>query len=170
MLAVLACPESAGQKQLIILRKENVVLRLYPGDEIVLRVKGSRKLKRSYVNNLLDNAIVTHRDTFPFHRIDRIYFKHDSRANVIGGLFVFGGVTLLVVDQLNNTIIQGNELDFDRGFTAATLAGIGVGLPMMLIKKKSAKIGYKNRLMTVTKNSIFYRPDRRGHMSPYIEN
>lgn len=163
-------PDTIAQKQLVVLRKQKVMLRLYPGDEIVLKLKNSKRLKRSYVNNLLEHAVVTHRDTFPFNRIDRIYFRHSSRLNVIGGLLVFGGATLLMVDQLNNAVVQGNEAGFDRGFTTATLAGIGVGLPLWLLKKKSEKIGYKSRLMTVSKGSAFYQPDTRGYISPYMDN
>jgi hypothetical protein len=161
---------SSGQKQLVILKKEQVLLRLYPGDEIVLKLKNSKTLKRSYVNNLFENAVVTHRDTIPFHKIDRIYFRQHSRMNKIGGLLVFGGGTLLIVDQLNNTVVHGNEFDVDRSFTTSVLGGMAVGLPMMLIKKNSEKIGYKSRLLVVSKGSIFYRPDSRGYVSPYMEN
>ena len=170
VFSVVACHECVAQKQLILLRGQDVRLRLYPGDEIVLKVKGSKNLTRSYVNNLLENAVILHRDTVPFNRIERIYFNHNSRLNRIGGLLVGGGATLLVIDQVNNSLIQGNDFSFDSKFTTSMLAMIGAGLPMMLIKKKSEKIGKKYRLMVATKGSAFFRPDRRTAISPFPEN
>lgn len=146
------------------------MLRLYPGDEIILKLRGSKKLKKSYVNNLFANEVVTHRDTIPFHKIEKIYFHHHSRLNVIGTALVFGGITLLVIDQINHSVVQGNDWSVDSGFTTTTLGVVAVGLPMMLLKKKSEKINYRNRLMVVSKGSIFYKPDTRGFISPYIDN
>jgi hypothetical protein len=166
----MACTVSHAQKQLVLLRGQDVKLRLYPGDEIVLKLKDSKNLKRSYVNNLLENAVVLHHDTVPFNKIERIYFKHNSRINSIGGLLVGGGATLLIIDQVNNSLIQGNDFSFDSRFTTTTAMMIAAGLPMMLIKKKSQKIGKKYRLMVASKGSAFYRPDRRTIISPYMDN
>lgn len=169
-LIILVQADAVAQKQLVVVRRQKVIFRLYPGDEIVLRTKGSKRVKRTYVNNIFNYAVLTHRDTVPFNEIDRIYFKQNSRINVIGGMLVFGGATFLIMDQVNNSLLQGNEFTFDKKFTASMLGLIAVGLPMMLIKKKSHRIGYKNRMMMVTKGSAFYRPDSRGYISPYLEN
>jgi hypothetical protein len=159
-----------SQKQLVVLRKQKVLLRLYPGDEIVLKKKGSKRIIRSYVNNIFEDALVTHRDTIPFNKIDRIYFKTPSRLNVIGGLMLFGGAAFLVLDQVNNSLIQGNDQNFDQDFTRGTLTVMAIGLPLFLIKKKSQKIGYKNRVFMISKGSGFYRPDLRKQISPYSDN
>jgi len=160
LILIVAAPLVA-QKQLVLLRREDVMLRLYPGDEIVLKLKDSKSLKRSYVNNLLENAVVLHRDTVPFNRIDRIYFPHPTRLVKVGALLVVGGGMLLVVDQVNNSLIHGNEVSFDEDFTKTTLGMIGLGLPMIFIRKKSEKVNYRHRLLVVTKGSIFYKPDTR---------
>ncbi|MBT1702140.1 hypothetical protein [Chryseosolibacter indicus] len=173
LLVLLALPlgfSAYGQKQLVLLRKQDVILRLYPGDEIVFRVKGSKIKRTSYVNNLSDTSVVTHRDTIPFHRIEKLYFKQTRRYNIIGGALVFGGAALFLIDQLNYTVIQGNDASIDSGVSAASLSAIAVGLPMLLIRKKSQKINYKYRLRMVQKGSIFYQPDTRGYISPYIDN
>ncbi len=146
------------------------MLRLYPGDEIVFRVKGVKGKRTSYVNNLSDTAVVTHRDTIPYHKIERLYFRRATRANIIGGALVFGGVALFLIDQLNQTVIQGNEASLDNGVSTATISAVAVGLPMLLIKKKSQKIDYKHRLRMVQKGSIFFQPDSRGYISPFMEN
>lgn len=143
---------------------------MYPGDEIILKLKNGKIIKKTYVNNLFDGIVITHNDTIPFNTIDRIYFNQATRLNIIGGTLVFAGAALFVIDQVNNTIVHGNDFNLDDGVSIASISVIGVGLPMMLIKKKYRKLNYKHRLLVVKKGSIFYRPDPRGNMSPYLDN
>ena len=159
-----------AQKQLVLLKGEDVLLRLDPGDEIRFKVKGNKQILHSYVNNLFDGKLMTHRDTFLFSNIERVYFHRPLRINIFGGAMVLGGVALFGIDQLNNSAIQGNESSFDQGVTKASIALVAVGLPLLLVKKKSQKLNYKYRLLTVTPASPFYRPDpRKGFESPYIK-
>lgn len=159
-----------AQKQLVLLRKQDVILRLYPSDEIVLKLKNSRKKRTTYINNLLENAVVAHRDTIPFNQIDRIYFKHPTRLNVIGGLLVVGGAAFLVIDQVNHSLIQGNAFSIDEDFTKATLGGMAVGLPLVLFRKKSEKINYRHRLLIVSTGSAFYKHRNKGFELPYLDH
>ena len=159
-----------AQKQLVLLKRENVVLRLYPGDEIILKLKNSKRVLTSYVNNIADTAVVIHLDTIPFHKIDRIYFRQSKFYNVIGGVLVIGGAGLFLIDQFNSIVVQGEKPRIDGWVTDISVPSIAVGLPLMLIKKKSQRIGYKYRLLMVQKGSPFFRPDARGFDSPYIPN
>jgi hypothetical protein len=63
---------------------------------------------------------------------------------------------------LNVTVIQGEDPSLDNWVSTVSLSAIGVGLPLMLIKKKSQRINYKYRLRTVDEGSPFYRPDTRN--------
>jgi hypothetical protein len=158
-----------AQKQLVLLKREDVLLRLYPGDEIRLKVKGRDTPIKSYVNNLFDGTIMLHRDTIPFDQIERIYFKRPLRINIIGGTMVLAGTLLFGIDQLNHSAIQDNEATLDRGVTTGSIALVVLGLPMMLWKKKSQKINYKYRLLTVKEGSVFYQPKAKGFVSPYVK-
>ena len=149
------------QKQLVLLKKEKVLLRLYPGDELVYRLKGSKTVVTTYVNNLSDTSVVTHRDTVSFHRIDRIYFAQHKFHNTVGtALVVFGG-GLFLIDQVNEVLVNKESPSLDDGVTAISLSSLVVGIPMMILKKKSQKLRYPARLMMVDKGSGFYRPDSR---------
>ena len=159
-----------AQKQLILLKGENVVLRLKPGDEFIYKLKNSKQIHTEYVNNLFDAAVMVHRDTVPFHQIDRIYFPQEKFYNKIGGAMVVGGSALFLIDQFNTVVVQGESPSLDAWVSTVSLSGIVVGLPMMLIKKKSQKVNYKYHLMTVKKGSIFYKDDPRESLSPFIEN
>lgn len=150
-----------GQKQLVLLNKEDVLLRLYPGDEIIYKLKGDKAVRTSYVNNLLDTAVVTHRDTVPYHDMDRIYFRQHKFHNTIGTGLVIFGAGLFLIDQINVVVVNQNSPDLDSRVSAISLSSLAVGLPMMLITKKSRKMKYRTRLMTVEKGSGFYRPDAR---------
>lgn len=170
LLCVTFKPCAFSQKQLVLLKGEKVVLRLYPGDEIVLKTRNSNTIKRSYVNNLFDNAVMTHHDTIPFSQIDRIYFAQDRFYNKAGRKLVAGGVLLFLIDQLNTVVVQHQDARIDRGISMVSLSMVVVGLPMALLKKKSQKIGYKYRLMTAKKGSVFYEADPRAFASPYSDN
>jgi len=159
-----------GQKQLVLLKGETVMLRLRAGDDFVFRLKGSKDKRVSYVNNLLPGAVVTHRDTVPFDKIERIYFRKSRFYNRLGGALVVFGVGLFLIDQINTTLIQGEDASLDQGVTTFCMSAVGVGLPMMLIKKKSQRITYKYRLLTVDKNSVFYLPDPNANFSPFQDN
>lgn len=159
------------QKQLIILKGERVRLRLYPGDEISFKLKNSKRIWRTYINNLSDTSVVTHRDTIPFHKIERMYFSQPMFINRLGGAMVIGGAALFLIDQINIVAVEGQDPSLDSWVSTFTITSIAAGLPMLLLKKKSQKMNYKYRLFTVKKGSPFYQPDPRGFQSPFrLEN
>jgi hypothetical protein len=167
---LLMCFSFSGicQKQLIVLKGESVKLRLYPGDEISFKLKGSKRIWRTYINNLSDTSVVTHSDTIPFYKIERMYFTRPMFINRLGGVLVFGGAALFIIDQVNVVLVDGNDPSLDSWISTVTITSVAAGLPMLLIKKKSQKMNYKYRLMTVKKGSPFYQPDPRGFQSPFI--
>lgn len=166
LILMLACiaGTARGQKQLILLKRENVLHRLYPGDEFVYKLKDSKTIRTTYINNLSDTAVVTHRDTVAFHTIDRIYFKQHKFYNTVGAALVIFGSGFFLIDQFNVVLVRKDSPNLDRGVSTASLASVAAGLPLMLIRKKSQKIGHRTRLMMADKNSIFYRPDTRAYI------
>jgi len=171
LLLLSLCGKAAyGQKQLVLLRGEKVVLRLFPGDELIYKEKGSRSVRTTYVNNISDTAVVTHRDTVPFHKIERLYFRQHQFYNTIGTVLVIFGGGLFLIDQINVTLVQGHEPSLDNRVSTVSLTSLAAGLPLMLIKKKSQKLSFRNRLMMVDKGSAFYRPDTREYILPYEDN
>lgn len=152
---------SFAQKQLLLMKGEKVLLRLYPGDEIVFKMKGSDRKWVTYINNLSDTSVVVHRDTIPFSRIERLYFDQTAFHNRLGANLVIAGATLFLIDQLNYSLIQGNDPSLDGWTTRVSLAAVGIGVPLWLAKKKSRKVNFKYRLFMARESSPFYRPDLR---------
>jgi hypothetical protein len=160
---------AAAQKQLVLLKNEDVVLRLYPGDEIVFKLKGSDRIWKTYVNNIFATSVMTHSDTIGYHEIERIYFRQSAFYNRIGSGLVTLGLGLFLVDQINVVLVNGEDPSLDSGVSTVSLTSVAVGLPMMLIKKKSQKLNHKYRLLTVEKGSAFYQPNPKGFDSPFLD-
>jgi hypothetical protein len=166
-LSFLTVSPASCQKQLVLLKKQKVLLRLYPGDEFVFRLKGSRKIRKSYINNLYDTAVVAHHDVIPFHKIDRIYFVRRNLLNVTGGLLVVGGIGYFLIDQVNVVLVHGEKVNLDDNVSVASAIMVGAGLPMLLSKKKYARTWGKYRLLMADKGSVFYTPDARREIGEF---
>ena len=147
---------SFSQRQLVLLKKGKIMHIFMPGDDIYLKIKGNPDRIHSYINNILDNAVVLHRDTIPFHTIERTYLEEGNIANLFGGLLVAAGSVYFIVDQMNE-LREGNGLNIDKGVAIGSGICLGVGIPMLLTKKKSQKISYKYRLMMVKIGDPMYR-------------
>lgn len=171
-LLILLAPLAAfTQPQLVVLKGERVLKRFRGGDDFVFRMKGSKTIRRTYINNLSDTAIVTHRDTVPFHKIDRIYFRQTKFYNTIGAAMVIGGSGVFLIDQFNLIVVKGLEPNLDPGLTRFSVSALALGIPLILIKKKSQRIDHRHKVRTVRKGSPFFQPDPKSeYLSPYIDN
>lgn len=167
MLAMFACLCANGQKQLVLLKNQKVIMRFNPGDQFVISLKDDKQKIDSYVNNLFDTAVLVHRSLVPLHKIDRIYFRQSGLLNLVGKFLVVGGVAYFLIDQFNVIVVNGDEANLDEDVTAVSATMVAVGLPMMLIKKKSQRVRGKYRLLTVEKGSPFYiQPLNSGLSDP----
>lgn len=170
LLMLLLPSRSFCQKQLVLLKREKVLLRLNYGDDFNYRLKGSKTVMPSYVNNLYDTAVLAHKDVIPFHKIDRVYFEHSTFGNRFGTFLVIGGVGYFLIDQFNQVIVHGEEPTIDENVATTSAILVGAGLPLMLIKKKSQRLGGKYRLLTVEEGSPFYVPELNRFEPPLIRN
>jgi hypothetical protein len=158
-----------GQNQLLLLKGEEVLLRLNAGDDLVFRTRASKEKRYTYINTLADTAVVTRRDTVPFHTIDRVYFGRSTFVNRVGLVLVMGGTGYFLIDQINNVIVHGNDARLENSVTLASGTMLAAGLPMMLIGRNYKKIGGRIRLLRVTPESPLYRSNQpKGYVSPYI--
>jgi len=149
---------SWGQKQIVLLKGERVMHRFLPGDDIYLKVKNDPVRYHSYVNNILDDALVLgNNDTIPYRSIERTYTGQRKFWSGLGKTMIQVGVGIFLIDQFNNVVVQGNDATLDNGITKFSITCVAVGLPLMLIKKKGEPIGYKYKLYPIDKRSPFYR-------------
>lgn len=156
-ILLLFCLSAEAQKQLILIKKEKVMIRFNPGDELIYRVKGEKRVITSYVNNVFDTAVMAHDNIIPFHKIDRVYFKQSTYLNVIGSFLVIGGVGYFLIDQFNEVVVHGNDFNVDDSVVKTSVTMTAIGLPLMLFHKKSQRIKGKYRLLMVEEGSPFYK-------------
>ena len=168
LMLMFATGVTSAQKQLVFLNHETVLKRYYPGDDIVFKLKGSNSITQSYVNNLYDTAVVIHADIIPFRKIERVYFVQHRFYNTIGTLLVMAGVGYFLIDQLNRVAVHGDKPGFTASESRFSLTTIGIGLPLMLFKKRSQRVDYRHQFLMVKNGSPFYRPDPKGYTSPYM--
>jgi hypothetical protein len=170
LLMCLCCAfDVRAQNQLLLLKNQDVLLRLRAGDEFAFRVKGSKDVRRTYINALSDTAVVTHRDTVPFRIIDRVYFRSETFVHRLGLFLMIGGIGYFAIDQLNNVVVHGEDARLDESVTTTSLAMVAAGVPMRYIGRNSRKVRGRIRLHMATPESPFYRDaGPRGYQSPYI--
>lgn len=168
MLLVATAFPALAQKQLVLLHHETVLKRYYAGDDIALKLKGSNEVIKSYVNNLSDTAVILHADVVPFRKIERVYFVQHKFYNTLGTLGVLAGVGYFVIDQLNRVVVNKDKPGLTASVSRFSIATIGIGLPLMLFKKRSQRIDYANQFLVVKKGSVFYKPDPNSYTTPYM--
>ena len=130
--------------------------RFLPGDYIYIKVKNDPVRYHTYINNILDGAIVLDQDTISYRSIERTYTGQRKLLPMLGKTMIQAGVGLFLIDQFNNVVAQGNKATLDGGVFTVSAACIVVGLPLMLIKKEGEEIGYKYKLLPVDSRSPFY--------------
>jgi hypothetical protein len=148
---------SFSQRQLLLLKKSSVMHRFYPGENIYIKIKGTPDRIHGYINNMLEDALVINTDTIPFHSIERTYLYESRRRNSSGSKLVVAGCLLFAIDQVNEVAVRKNGLSIDSGVSIASLTLAAVGLPLMLIKKRSQQISYKYRFLMVKEGDPLYR-------------
>ena len=58
-------------------------------------------------------------------------------------------------------IVQGEGANIDEGVATASTVMVGVGAPLLLMKRNHARIRGRYRVLMVDKGSGFYMPDLR---------
>jgi hypothetical protein len=160
-----------AQNQLVLIKNDEVQVRYLKGDDLTYIRKNGQKLS-GFIVEINDSTIITSNDTVATHQIERLYFKKGNLMNLVGGFLVVAGAGIFVIDQINTIIVNGEEPSMDDNVTQISLTALVIGLPMMLLKKNSHRIGFKQRLRIVNKESPFYYSTSRfepsGLNSPHI--
>lgn len=171
-LAVLCFQDVCSQNQLVLIKNDEVVIRYTIGDDFVYKRKSRTSSTIGFIVSINDSTIITSNDTVATHQIERVYFSKGSLLNILGGGMVAAGVGIFLIDQINTILIDGKDPSLDNTVTKISLTSLAIGLPMMLITKKSHRVGFKQRLRIINRESPFYYSESRfqpkGYISPHI--
>ncbi len=157
LFLILSTAGVAQRRQLVVLKRQKVIQRYLPGDDIRLKIKGNDQIINSYVNNLTDTSVFVHTTNIPFENIERLYFRRANFVNRLGAYLIVAGTGLFLIDQINVVLVNGDNPNIDAGVAKASIGMVVIGFPMMLIKKKYVTPSYKFRLLSVDEKSLFYQ-------------
>src|SRR5882762_9486505 len=115
---------SSAQKQLVFMRRGEVIAR-YTEGEVIKCVLKNKKRTEGFIVELEDFRMVTSNDTINFLSIRKINTRKHRPVNVrkgVGGLLFLGGILYLGIDQLNGALGygQGGFDKYDWGAVVAT--------------------------------------------------
>ncbi len=148
-----------AQKQLILVKRESVVVRFTEGQYLRCKLKNKQK-KEGRIMELTDTHIITTNDTLTITSIESLNVKGKRKVNVtrgIGGLLFIGGLGYFAIDQINRLIVSGAD-DFDEKGAVISLSFAATGAAILFIKSPYKKV-YGHTLKTIDYTSRFYKLD-----------
>jgi len=147
---------SFSQKQLVLVKRESVVLRFTEGEYLRCKLKNKQK-KEGKILELTDTQVITTNDTLSIVSIESLSMKGKRKTNVtrgVGGLLFVGGLGYFAIDQVNSLIVDGAD-DFDEKGAVISLSVAAVGAAILFIKRPYKKV-YGHTLRTIDYSSRFY--------------
>lgn len=145
-----------AQRDAVVIRNDRVVKRYQPGDDFVYKKRNGRKVQGEFIIAITPDAIITNRDTVATNQVERLYFRRDNLLNVFGGFLVAIGGGIFVIDAANTLAVRGEEFSLDDHVTRITLTSLALGVPMLVVKKRSHRVGFRLRLRIIDHTSPFY--------------
>lgn len=149
-----------AQNQLVLLKGEKILARYKEGEDITYKLKKEENYKTGYLVAVEDFFIITSKDTIQLINLDKIDLRgksYDTRLNVAGTALVTIGLGYYVIDQFNSIIVRKEGFNDREGSWLPAALATGIGLPLMMVKKKKHHIGWKYKLKSASPGSPFYK-------------
>lgn len=130
-------------------RKKRIIYQL--GDEIILKLKNGTHEFKGTITEFFDSTLVIENIYVPLKEIQYIKTVHThgffSPSN--GPKLIVAGVALLLIDQLNHTVIQGNDFRIPKEIAIASGTLVAVGIFWTTLKYRKFKPGKNRRIRIV---------------------
>jgi len=130
-------------------KKNRIIYQL--GDEIILKIKAQPNEFRGTIRDLFDSVIVIEDIYLLIGEIEYVKTVHTkgflSPSN--GPKLIVAGVSLFLIDQLNHTIIQGNDFRIPEEIAIVSASLVGVGIFWTSLKFRKFKPGKNRRIRIV---------------------
>lgn len=164
-----------GQRQLIVLKNEEVLARFQKGDVIHFARAQDKEILIQRILDLNDTLLMMNFDSVAYYRITKLDIrarKSSTFAQRLGTYMIIAGVLIPAIEVLNTGVFQdeNREASVSPEVWVASGVLVGSGAILAFSKKKYFKPGRKHRLIIVDKRSPFYKekPLSEGYVSPYI--
>jgi hypothetical protein len=151
---ILSIPQSlSGQgTKMLILEKVGSKHRITYGigDKIILRLQGEDYDIREEIADISDSLLYFRDFSIPVKNIYYVKTVHTrgflSPSN--GPKIMIAGAMLFLADIVNQTLIQDNSYELNKGVTIASVSLIGFGGLLMTFKYRKFKPGKNKRIRT----------------------
>lgn len=175
LFCVLHAATFGQERQLIVLKNEEVLARYQKGDAIHFARPGEKEIQIQRILDMNDTLLMMNMDSVAYYRIAKLDIRARKRttyAQKLGVYMMAAGVLLPVIELLNTGVFQdtNREPHVSQGVLIASGVLVAGGAIFTFTQKPYFKPGRKNRLMIIDKRSPFYKakPLSEGYASPYI--
>jgi hypothetical protein len=166
---------AVSQRQLVVLKNEEVLARYQVGDVIHFARAQDKEILIQRILDMNDTLLMMNFDSVTYYRIKKLDIrgrKANTYAQKFGRYMIIAGVMLPLIELLNTGVFQDEDqkASISPGVAVASGVLIGGGAIMAFTKKPYFKPGRKHRLMIVDNRSPFYKakPVSEGYVSPLI--
>jgi hypothetical protein len=121
------------------------------GEEIRIKLVNERKHRKMKITGFYSDAIDFYGTKIKLTDIEsvQVEFTHGFFSPSNGKKLVIAGLAYFMVDQFNNSIVQGNEARISEQVVITSTALVAFGSLWMMLRNKTIKLGRKNRLMII---------------------
>ena len=130
-------------------RKQRIIYQF--GDEIILKLKNDPNEFKGIITEFYDSTLVIENVYVRLNDINYIKTVHTkgflSPSN--GPKLIIAGVGLFLIDQLNHTLIQGNDFRIPKEIAIASGALVAAGIFWTTLKYRKFRPGKNKRIRIV---------------------
>ncbi|HEU5290803.1 MAG TPA: hypothetical protein VFU05_09190 [Cyclobacteriaceae bacterium] len=175
LLCSLCSVAFSQQRQLIVLKNEDVLARYQVGDVIHFAREKDKEIQIQRILDMNDTLLMMNFDSVNYYHIKKLDIrarKSNTFVQKLGRYMIVAGVLLPAIELLNTGVFQDENQEAHVSQEVLVVSGVlvGAGAIMAFTKKPYFKPGRKNHLMIVDKRSPFYKakPIAEGYLSPYL--
>ncbi len=127
-------------------KKKRIIYQI--GDGIILKLINEKHEFSGIITDLFENTVVIEDIYVNIHDIKYIKTVHTkgflSPSN--GPKIIFAGIGLFLIDQLNHSVVQGNDFRIDEDIAIVSAAMVGFGIFWTSLKYRKFKPGKNRRI------------------------
>lgn len=120
------------------------------GDKIIIKLNGEDYELREEITDMSDSTLSFRDFSIPINNIHYVKTVHTkgflSPSN--GPKIMIAGAVLFLADVVNQTLVQDNSYELNKGVTIASASLIGFGGLLMTFKYRKFKPGKNKRIRT----------------------
>ncbi|MBL7869966.1 MAG: hypothetical protein JNM78_00030 [Cyclobacteriaceae bacterium] len=149
-----------AQKQLVLLKRGDVVTRFTEGDYMRFKLKNN-KFAEGLAVQFTDVSVITLNDTILFSSIYKINSKghrKPSGLNKLGTVLMIAGLGYFTIDEINTLFFVKGQSGIDEGVVISSLSLVASGAALRFIRSPYQKLRGLS-LRTIDSSSRYYRYD-----------